>query len=287
MTANLGSHETAASSAPDGSAPDGTGPGGTVCGAAAPDGSAPDGTVCGVTTPGVAAGPRTGRAILGGSFNPPHVGHLRLAIEAAEALTPLVSGVDLVPCAVPPHKTMTGMLPFDLRARMVEASITDLPFLRCNRLEGQRQGPSYTWDTLLAYREAEPQTELYFILGSPDFALLPTWHRGLELPGLCNFVVVPRDGQTARDVIATAQRLWPEARERAPLVGDGPCMALPGGGLAHFLPLPWLDVSASRLRSLWLAGRRVDFLLPRAAFEILKQSEKTVQAHWRQTEPTC
>ena len=247
MTANPGSYETAASSAPDGSAPDGT----------APDGSAPGGTVCGVTTPGVAAGPRTGRAILGGSFNPPHVGHLRLAIEAAEALTPLVSGVDLVPCAVPPHKTMTGMLPFDLRARMVEASITDLPFLRCNRLEGQRQGPSYTWDTLLAYRESEPQTELYFILGSPDFALLPTWHRGLELPGLCNFVVVPRDGQTARDVIATAQRLWPEARERAPLVGDGPCMALPGGGLAHFLPLPWLDVSASRLRSVWLAGRRV------------------------------
>ena len=282
MTANLGSHETAASSAPDGSAPDGT-----VCGAAAPDGSAPGGTVCGAAAPGVAAGPRTGRAILGGSFNPPHVGHLRLAIEAAEALTPLVSGVDLVPCAVPPHKTMTGMLPFDLRARMVEASITDLPFLRCNRLEGQRQGPSYTWDTLLAYREAEPQTELYFILGSPDFALLPTWHRGLELPGLCNFVVVPRDGQTARDVIATAQRLWPEAREIPPLVGDGPCMALPGGGLAHFLPLPWLDVSASRLRSLWLAGRRVDFLLPRAAFEILKQSEKTVQAHWRQTEPTC
>ena len=64
-------------------------------------------------------------------------------------------------------------------------------------------------------------------------------------------------------------------------------MALPGGGLAHFLPLPWLDVSASRLRSLWLAGRRVDFLLPRAAFNILKQSEETVQAHWRQTEAPC
>ncbi|MDY0260039.1 MAG: nicotinate-nicotinamide nucleotide adenylyltransferase [Desulfovibrio sp.] len=271
MTANLGSHETAAGSGSDGSG----------SGAAAPHA-----TVSGGAVSRVGAGPR-GRAILGGSFNPPHVGHLRLAIEAAEALTPLVTGVDLVPCAVPPHKTMTGMLPFDLRARMVEASITDLPFLRCNRLEGQRQGPSYTWDTLLAYREVEPQTELYFILGSPDFALLPTWHRGLELPGLCNFVVVPRDGQAARDVIATAQRLWPEARERAPLVGDGPCMGLPGGGLAHFLPLPWLDVSASRLRSLWLAGRRVDFLLPRAAFEILKQSEKTVQAHWRQTEPTC
>ena len=59
------------------------------------------------------APPRAGRAILGGSFNPPHVGHLRLAIEAAEALSSLTDGVDLIPCAVPPHKAMTGMLPFE------------------------------------------------------------------------------------------------------------------------------------------------------------------------------
>lgn len=237
--------------------------------------------------PAAPASPHTGRAILGGSFNPPHVGHLRLAIEAAEALSSLTDGVDLIPCAVPPHKAMTGMLPFDLRARMLEASIADLPFLRCNRLEGQRRGPSYTWDTLLAYREAAPDTELYFILGSPDFALLPTWHRGLELPGLCHFVVVPRDGQDSRDMTATATRLWPEAEEREPVVGEGPCMALPGGGMAHFLPLPWLDVSASRLRALWLANRRVDFLLPRAAFEILRESEKSVRTHWQQAGSPC
>ena len=68
-----------------------------------------------------AASPPPGRAILGGSFNPPHVGHLRLAIEAREALGDLVQGVDMVPCAVPPHKAQSAMLPFDLRARMVEA----------------------------------------------------------------------------------------------------------------------------------------------------------------------
>ena len=106
------------------------------------------------------ASPPPGRAILGGSFNPPHVGHLRLAIEAREALGDLVQGVDMVPCAVPPHKAQSGMLPFELRASMVAACAESIPWLRCNRAEALRQGPSYTWDTLCAYREAEPETEL-------------------------------------------------------------------------------------------------------------------------------
>ena len=234
-----------------------------------------------------AASPPPGRAILGGSFNPPHVGHLRLAIEAREALGHLVQGVDMVPCAVPPHKAQSGMLPFELRARMVEASAESIPWLRCNRAEALRQGPSYTWDTLCAYREAEPQTELYFILGSPDFALLSTWHRGLELPRLCHFVVVPRKGHTAEDFSAAASALWPTARQQQPLLPGGACMALPGGGLAHFLDVPWLAVSASRVRQLWLAGRNVDFLVPDAALHILQNNAQAVRQHWSEEGSAC
>ena len=87
------------------------------------------------------ASPPPARALLGGSFNPLHVGHLRLAIEAREALGDLVQGVDMIPCAVPPHKAQSGMLPFELRARMVEACAATLPWLRCNRVEALRQGP--------------------------------------------------------------------------------------------------------------------------------------------------
>ena len=123
---------------------------------------------------------RPGRAILGGSFNPPHVGHLRLAVEAREALGDLVRG-----------------------------ALAPLPWLRCNRLEALRDGPSYTWDTLQAYRAAEPDTDFYFLLGSPDFALLPTWHRGLELPRLCHFVVVPRGDLTAEEFTDMAGALCP------------------------------------------------------------------------------
>lgn len=234
-----------------------------------------------------AASPPPGRAILGGSFNPPHVGHLRLAIEAREALGELVQGVDMVPCAVPPHKAQSGMLPFELRACMVEACAESIPWLRCNRVEALRQGPSYTWDTLCAYRGAEPQTELYFILGSPDFALLSTWHRGLELPRLCHFVVVPRKGHTAVDFMAAATALWPAARQRQPLLPGCVCMALPGGGLAHFLDVPWLAVSASRVRQLWLAGRNVDFLVPDAALQILRSNAQAVRQHWSEEGSAC
>ena len=234
-----------------------------------------------------AASPPPGRAILGGSFNPPHVGHLRLAIEAREALGDLVQGVDMVPCAVPPHKAQSAMLPFDLRARMVEACAQGLPWLRCNRMEAQRQGPSYTWDTLCAYREAEPDTDLYFILGSPDFALLSTWHKGLDLPRLCHFVVVPRKGHTSADFITAAKALWPDAAELAPLLPACPCMVLPGGGLAHFLSVPWLAVSASRVRQLWLTGRNVDFLVPDAALQILRNNAQTVRHHWLEDGSAC
>ena len=233
------------------------------------------------------ASPPPGRAILGGSFNPPHVGHLRLAIEAREALGDLVQGVDMVPCAVPPHKAQNGMLPFELRARMVEACAEPIPWLRCNRAEALRQGPSYTWDTLCAYREAEPQTELYFILGSPDFALLSTWHRGLELPRLCHFVVVPRKGHSAGDFIAAAKALWPTAQQLPPVLPGCECMALPGGGLAHFLDVPWLAVSASRVRQLWLAGRNVDFLVPDAALQILLNNAQAVRQHWGEDNSAC
>ena len=233
------------------------------------------------------ASPPPGMALLGGSFNPPHVGHLRLAIEAREALGDLVQCVDMVPCAVPPHKAQSGMLPFDLRASMVEACAASIPWLRCNRVEAQRQGPSYTWDTLRACREAEPRTELYFILGSPDFALLSTWHPGLQLPSLCNFVVVPRKGHTANDFVAAAQALWPSARQRQPVLPGCVCVCLPGGGLAHFLDVPWLAVSASRVRKLWLAGRNVDFLVPGAALQILHNNALTVRQHWCEDDLAC
>lgn len=227
---------------------------------------------------------RHGRAILGGSFNPPHIGHLRLAVEAREALNGLIDGVELTPCALPPHKAAGNLLPFGLRAAMLEAAVSDLPFLRCNRLESRREGISYTWDMLTACRAALPGTDFYFLLGAPDFALLPTWFRGLELPSLCHFVVAPRGGMAENEFVATVVRLWPDAEERPSLLPRGRCLALPGGGLAYFLPLPCLNVSASDIRERWLNGRSVAYLVPRTVLRLLDDARAVAADRWQTME---
>ncbi|HJA78143.1 MAG TPA: nicotinate (nicotinamide) nucleotide adenylyltransferase [Candidatus Desulfovibrio intestinavium] len=228
-----------------------------------------------------------GRALLGGSFNPPHVGHLRLAIEVREALGGLVDMLDLVPCGNPPHKEPDSLLPFALRAEMTRAAVRGLSGIGVSEEEGSRRGRSYTWDTLSGYRQALPGRELYFVIGMPDFAQIHTWHRGLELPRLCHFVVVARGEQTDAPFREAARRLWPDACSVPPLLPQSSCMALPGGGLAHYLPLPWLAVSASRIRRRWLDGLNVDFLIPRAVDELLRIRHKEVAEHWKSDGMPC
>lgn len=223
-----------------------------------------------------------GRLIFGGSFNPPHIGHLRLAIEVREALGKLIDRVDLMPCAHPPHKASTDMLPFELRASMLDAAIAGLPDICCNRLEGGRDKTSYTWDTLTELNNEKPGRTLFFLLGSPDFALLPTWHRGLDLPRICHLVIVPRGEYDVQAFSATASILWPGVRQVDALIPGGVSLLVPHCNLMHFLPVPWLDVSSSRIRELWQAGRETHYLMPDVVLDILQQQSETVAEYWRE-----
>ena len=152
-------------------------------------------------------------------------------------------------------------------------------------MEGDRQGPSYTWDTLAAFRAAEPDATPYFLLGGEDYALLPTWRRGLELPRLCGLVVAPR-GEVADAAAfrAVTLRHWPGARELAPLrsgADTAPRMALPGGGCALLLPLAPEAVSSSEVRAAWLAGQRPEGV-PEKVLQVLDEHRTAVTAAWRE-----
>lgn len=221
--------------------------------------------------------------ILGGSFNPVHVAHLRLALEVLESGQGC-ERLDLIPCAQPPHKSLRGMLPFELRLALLHAAVQDIPGLEVNDLEGRRQGPSYTWDTLSAYREAQPHARLLFVVGGEDFGALSHWHRGQELPHLTDIAMVPRAGSAQAAFRHEVARQWPEAR----LVQDssGLHAVLPWGARLLYLPLPRLDISASFIRRRWLGGGSVRFLLPDAVLDVLDSRRDEVRACWNVEPPT-
>jgi len=225
--------------------------------------------------------------ILGASFNPVHIGHMRLALEMREILA--LSYVDLLPCALPPHKPATGLLPFELRVRLLRAAIRGLAGLRVNPMEGEREGPSYTWDSLLDYAARQPDARRFFILGCEDFCALPQWCNGLELPQLADFAVVPRDGAGEERFTQAVRRNWPEAVPCPPdpspymaALPEGKAFALSNGARLLYLPLTRLDISASLLRSRFAAGLDLRFLLPPAALECLEAERKVVETHWNQ-----
>ncbi|MDR2727132.1 MAG: nicotinate-nicotinamide nucleotide adenylyltransferase, partial [Deltaproteobacteria bacterium] len=128
--------------------------------------------------------------ILGGTFNPVHVGHLRLAIEAAERLN--LDRVVLMPAHTPPHKDRADLLPFALRVELLQAAVEHSPILSVTELEAELPPPSYTWNSLAAWKSRRPDDLGVFILGAEDFANLNTWHRGLELPTLMDLAVMAR-----------------------------------------------------------------------------------------------
>ena len=175
--------------------------------------------------------------LFGGTFNPPHRGHLAAALAARRAL-----GLDLViliPSRVPPHKPPRQLAPARDRARMVRLLVGRRPGLAVSGIELRRRGPSFTLDTVRAMRRRHPRRPLYFIIGADWVRKIPTWHRWRDLLGLVRFAVVTRPGAALVPLRGYADRFV----------------------LVH---APGADVSASRIRARLGAGRSVGRDLPPA-----------------------
>ena len=132
--------------------------------------------------------------LLGGSFDPVHVGHLVLAEEAWQQLG--LERVLLVPSHVPPHKIGLAMAAAADRLRMVELAVADHPVLEASAIELRRQGPSYSLDTVRGLLAEHPnEWDVHFLIGADTLPELPTWYHVAELAALCRFVVANRPGQ--------------------------------------------------------------------------------------------
>lgn len=209
--------------------------------------------------------------IVGGSFNPVHIGHVRMAIEVREQLG--FDRMELVPAKQPPHKSGKDILPFDLRLELVERAIEGVPGLGTNPLEGERSGPSFTCDTLTCYQEEQPQAALSFILGASTFLELPNWRRGLEIPELASMVVVNR-WEAAEEVAEFIATQWPEARL------ENGAWVFPQGNTIRTLDIPRLDIKGGHVRRRWLERRSLRYLVPSAVEVLLEEREELVEAYW-------
>ncbi len=136
--------------------------------------------------------------LLGGTFNPPHLGHLVCAQEACVRLG--LDRVLLVPAGVPPHKRVEAEPGVEHRVAMCEAAVADDARLGVSRADADRAGPAYTVDLLRAVQAAAPGDELWFIVGGDMAHSLPSWREPEAVLALARLAVAEREGVRRADI---------------------------------------------------------------------------------------
>lgn len=186
-----------------------------------------------------ASRPRVG--MMGGTFDPIHVGHLAIADEVRDALD--LERILFIPAGTPPHKPAGSAAPVVHRVAMVEAAIADNPAFELSRIEVDRPGPSFTVDTV---EELALTCDLTVILSAETFHELPTWHEPDRLFAAARVAVVPREGYAAPDPAWLASA-FPGREDRV-----------------TYVEAPHLGVSSTGIRARIAAGRTIHYLVPPA-----------------------
>jgi nicotinate-nucleotide adenylyltransferase len=179
--------------------------------------------------------------ILGGAFNPPHVGHLVCAQEALVQLE--LEKVVFMPVGQAPHRELEGDPGAETRLEMVELAVADDGRFAVSRAELDRSGPSYTVDTLRELREKAPDDELFLILGGDQAAALPTWHEPETVLSLATVAVVERTNWSRNAIGIKVGRL-------------------PGAARIRYLDMPMMQVSSSGIRRRVAEGLPIRYLVP-------------------------
>jgi nicotinate-nucleotide adenylyltransferase len=177
--------------------------------------------------------------LMGGTFDPIHHGHLLAAEEARCALT--LEQVLFMPAGRPWQKQDDAVTPGEQRLEMAQLAVDDNPFFEVSRVELERDGPTYTIDTLRAMRERQPDDDLYFITGADAISQILTWKRPEEALELATFVAVTRPGHELDELHSLG------SPERIVL-----------------LEIPALAISSTDIRRRVAEGRPIRYLVPDA-----------------------
>ncbi len=187
--------------------------------------------------------------LFGGTFDPPHLGHLVVAQDVAERLS--LDGLLFLVAGLPPHKRGEVLSPPSLRVEMARAAVAGNPLFNVSEVELDREGPTYTVDTLRHFRVVHPDAELFFLLGADQLAEFHEWQEPEGIAALVTLVVVGRDG------------VGPDQL---------PPVALGSGGELNFISLDVtrVDISSSEVRARVREGLSIEYLVPEEVRRIIE-----------------
>jgi len=188
--------------------------------------------------------------IFGGTFDPPHIGHLILADEARVQLN--LSKVLWVLTAGPPHKEGHTITPLSARIEMVLGAIHNDPFFELSRVDIDRPAPHYSVDTVQIVADAHPEMELVYLMGGDSLGDILNWHQPRTFVDRCDAIgVMYRPG--GKIDLADIGRSIPAI-----------------GNKIHFIDAPLLEISSSEIRMRIREGRPFQYYLPKSVFEYIK-----------------
>lgn len=205
----------------------------------------------------------TSIGILGGTFDPVHCGHLRIALDALQQLG--LQEVRLMPCQQSPLRDRphaTG----EQRLAMLEAAIAGEPGLAADGRELQRAGPSFSVDTLQSLREEYPAAALSLLVGMDAFIHFSQWKDWRQIFALAHIVVVQRPGSELQFTDAALQQEFEQ--RHCQQAGE---LAVDKAGKIFLLEATRLEISATRIRALVAAGKSARYLLPDAVWQYIQQ----------------
>jgi len=196
--------------------------------------------------------------ILGGTFDPIHLGHLRSAEEVCQRLN--LDKIYLIPSASPPHKTKEPVTSFRHRLAMTRLASDSSPLLDAMDLEGRRSGLSYSIETLREFHSIfRPDPDLFFILGMDAFLEISTWKEYERLFDYAHFVVITRAGFQSHGLMAVLSELNVGIKRKE----DEPDLFIaPSGKTVMLIRATIMDISSTRIREMVKGNMSIRFLVP-------------------------
>ncbi|GGA68891.1 nicotinate-nucleotide adenylyltransferase [Ornithinibacillus halotolerans] len=177
--------------------------------------------------------------ILGGTFDPPHIGHLIIAEEVNQALD--LDEIWFIPTYEPPHKGRASVS-VENRIEMLKLAIADNESFKLNTIEVDREGKSYTYDTMLLLTNKYPDSEFYFIIGADMVEYLPNWYKIDELMKLVTFIGVKRSGYSLNTTYPIRE-----------------------------VEIPMVDISSSLIRKRQKEKGTIQYLVPKSVYTYIKE----------------